>query len=90
MHQEFWQAEQARWAQGQQAGGLERFGDRAEPAAGGVHFMHVPTVTEVDAVLKQVGFRIEATAMRSELGEEPEEVEAFSDDCRFWVVQKPE
>ena len=89
-HPEFWEAERARWAQGQQAVELERLGDRAEPAAGGVHFMHVPTVTEVEAVLEQVGFHLDATVMRSELGEEPKEVEAFSDDCRFWVVQKPE
>lgn len=89
MHQEFWQAEQARWAQGQQDVGLERFGDRAEPAHGGVHFMHVPTVAEMESLLREVGFRVEASVMRSELTEEPEEVTAFSDDCRFWVVQKP-
>lgn len=88
-HRDFWEAEHVRWAQGQQAVDLERFGDRAEPAAGGVHFMHVPTVAEMQAFLMDSSFRIEATAMRSELGAEPEEVEAFSDDCRFWVVRKP-
>lgn len=88
-HQAFWAAEQARWEQGQQAVDLERFGDRVEAAETGVHFMHVPAVAEVEAELGRVGFRIEASVMRSELTGEPEEVEAFSDDCRFWVVQKP-
>ena len=52
--------------------------------------MHVPSVAEMQALLAQVGFRLEVSVMRSELGKESAEVEAFSDDCRFWVVQKPE
>ena len=51
--------------------------------------MHVPTVEEMEALLQRVGFRIEAHAMRSELANEPTAVREFSDDCRFWVVQKP-
>lgn len=89
MHQEFWRAERARWAEGTQDRGLECFGDRAEPAKGAVHFMHVPTVAEMESLLSGVGFHVEASVMRSELTEEPEEVTTFSDDCRFWVVQKP-
>lgn len=88
-HQEFWQAERDRWAQGQQDSDYERFGDRAEPAEGGIHFMHVPSVAEVETLIDGAGFRLEATIMRSELAQEPPEVEAFSDDCRFWVVQRP-
>lgn len=89
MHREFWQAERARWARGQQAVDLERFGDRLEAAEGGIHYMHVPTVDEMRTLLEKVGFRIEVSVMRSELGEEDEAVEEFSDDCRFWVVQRP-
>ncbi len=89
MHQDFWQAEQVRWAEGEIAPGLEVFGDRAETTDDGLHFMHVPSVTEMETLLSATGFRIEASIMRSQLGEEPPEVEAFSDDCRFWVVQKP-
>lgn len=88
-HQDFWRAERARWDTGQQSEGLEVFGDRAEVTADGLHFMHVPTQAEMTALLVAVGFRLEATAMRSELAREPVGVEAFSDDCRFWVVQKP-
>lgn len=88
-HQEFWRAERVRWAEGKQSPGLECFGDRAEMTGDGVHFMHVPTIAEVGSLLAKSGFRLEAGVMRSELCDEPEEVLQFSDDCRFWVVQKP-
>lgn len=88
-HQAFWRAERARWDAGQQSEGLEVFGDRAEATEDGLHFMHVPTQAEMTMLLEAVGFRLEATVMRSELAREPAEVEGFSDDCRFWVVQKP-
>lgn len=88
MHQSFWIAEKKRWEEGKQSPELERFGDRAEAGEGGMHFMHVPSVAEVEEVLERVGFRVEASIMRSELVKEPAEVEAFSDDCRFWVVEK--
>lgn len=89
-HQEFWQAERVRWAEGRQSPDLEIFGDRAEMTDDGVHFMHVPTQAEVESILQATGFRLEASVMRSELCDEPPDVKAFSDDCRFWVVQKPE
>jgi ubiquinone/menaquinone biosynthesis C-methylase UbiE len=87
-HRDFWAAEQVRWAEGRQQENLDNFGDRAESMAAGMHFMHVPTVTEMSGALEVAGFRIEASVMRSELGEEPPEVLEFADDCRFWVVQK--
>ena len=89
MHQSFWIAEKKLWDEGQQSPKLERFGDRAEAGVGGMHFMHVPSVAEIEEVLQRVGFRLEVSVMRSELVQEPPEVEVFSDDCRFWVVQKP-
>lgn len=89
-HQAFWAAEQQRWDTGTQGAELEVFGDRAEATEDGVHFMHVPTVAELTALLEAVGFRLEVTVMRSELADEPAEVVAFADDCRFWVVQKPD
>lgn len=89
LHQDFWQAEQQRWAAGKQSPELEILGDRAETTADGLHFMHVPTVDEMARTLEQAGFRLDASIMRSELCDEPPEVMAFSDDCRFWVVQKP-
>lgn len=89
-HQQFWAEEKQRWAQSEQQPELDDFGDRSESTAHGAHFMHVPTVTEMEAVLERVGFRLEASVMRSELANEPQAVRDFSDDCRFWVVQKRE
>ncbi|MEM8867450.1 MAG: class I SAM-dependent methyltransferase [Verrucomicrobiota bacterium] len=89
-HQDFWLAEKARWDASKQEADLDAFGDRAETTEQGLHFMHVPNVDEMTELLGCAGFRIEVTAMRSVLAEEPKEVIDFSDDCRFWVVQKPE
>ena len=55
-----------------------------------MHFMHVPTLGEMQLLLTKVGYHIDVSFMRSELGKESAEVEAFSDDCRFWIVKKPE
>lgn len=89
-HRDFWVRESQRWALGEQKLELDDFGDRSEATHHGAHFMHVPTQTELEATLAEVGFALEASVMRSDLGEEPAEVEAFSDDCRFWVVRKPQ
>ncbi len=89
-HRDFWQAETLRWEYGTEKPELDDFGDRSEPTDHGTHFMHVPSVAEMQALLTKVGFHIEASVMRSELAKESAEVEAFADDCRFWVVQKPE
>lgn len=89
-HRDFWVRESQRWAQGEQKPELDNFGDRSEVTHHGAHFMHVPTQDEMEAVLAEVGFELEATVMRSELGAESAEVEEFSDDCRFWIVRKPE
>lgn len=89
LDQAFWEAEEKRWASGEQAAGLHEFGDRLEAEATGVHFMHVPTVAEMEAAIAKVGFRIEVHLMRSELAMESARVRDFSDDCRFWVLQRP-
>jgi len=88
-HQAFWTEESKRWDEGKQSPELEVFGDRVDLTDDGIHFMHVPTVDEVEELLKEAAFHLEASVMRSELGDEPAEVMDFSDDCRFWVVQKP-
>lgn len=88
-HREFWEAEALRWEYGTEKPELDDFGDRSELTDHGAHFMHVPTVAEMQPLLTKVGLHLEATVMRSELTQETPEVEAFADDCRFWVVQKP-
>lgn len=89
-HQDFWSAENLRWSGEMKKPGLHEFGDRVEVSSEGIYFIHIPCMEEVQLSLEKVGFQTEATAMRSELAQEPPEVEAFSDDCRFWVVRKPE
>lgn len=89
-HRDFWAAESLRWEYGTEKPELDDFGDRSERTDQGTHFMHVPMVAEMQALLVKVGFHVEATVMRSEIAQESPEVEAFADDCRFWVVQKPE
>ena len=89
-HRSFWIQEQRRWQEADQSADLDDFGDRTEATDDGDHYMHVPSVQEMKAVLARVGFRVEVTVMRSQLAQESAEVAAFSDDCRFWTVQKPE
>ncbi len=89
-HRRFWIEEERRWQQAEQQDALDDFGDRAEATSHGAHFMHVPALGELEACLLRVGFHIEATVMRSEIAHESQAVDDFSDDCRFWIVQKPE
>jgi ubiquinone/menaquinone biosynthesis C-methylase UbiE len=89
-HSNFWIAEKNRWETGVQKLDLNEFGDRSEITSNGTHYMHVPTVADIKSQIAKVGFEMETTAMRSELSKESDQVEAFSDDCRFWVVRKPE
>lgn len=87
-HRSFWLEEEQRWRVGQQSEKLDDFGDRFQTTRSGIHFIHVPNMQEVEAVLNKVGFRIEATVMLSEIATETQRVTDFADDCRFWVVQK--
>lgn len=89
-HRTFWEREKVRWRKERQKPELDEFGDRFEPTDLGDLFIHVPSVEEVRTVVKNAGFRIEADAPRSALANESPEVREFSDECRFWVVRKPE
>lgn len=89
-HRSFWIQEERRWQQAEQSTELDDFGDRTETTDDGEHYMHVPSAQEMEVILERVGFRIEATVMRSEIAHESPAVDDFSDDCRFWAVQKPE
>ncbi|MGE9295010.1 MAG: hypothetical protein ACQKBV_01790, partial [Puniceicoccales bacterium] len=51
-------------------------------------YIHAADSDEVHADLAEAGFRVDVTALRSEICAEPEEVHDFSDDTRFWVAQK--
>jgi ubiquinone/menaquinone biosynthesis C-methylase UbiE len=88
-HRAFWNKERQRWRSGKQLADLDDFGDRFEPTPLGDLYIHVPTNDAIRQTLKAVGFRIEADVLRSTLANESPEVREFSDDTRFWVVQKP-
>ena len=89
-HQSFWRQESDRWASGTQDPDLSELGDRLELQTTGAHYMHVPTYQSVEQSIQAAGFTLEASIMRSDLGQESCAVENYSDDCRFWLVQKPD
>lgn len=88
-HRKFWEAEKRRWRRGGRKPELDEFGDRFEQTDLGPLYIHIPTITEMEAALKRAGFRIEAHVPRSAVANEPSAVREFSDECRFWVAQKP-
>lgn len=88
-HRRFWESEESRWHRSKQNPELDDFGDRFEPTDLGELYIHVPTIREMEKQLKGAGFRIEASVPRSSLANESPAVREFSDECLFWVVQKP-
>lgn len=86
----FWEEEAQRWREGQQKAELLEFGDRFEPTELGELFIHVPDTEEVRDDLSATGWEIDATMLRAHLAPEDAEVREFADECRFWVVRKPE
>ncbi len=85
----YWKKEKALWRDDYQKEQLDEFGDRFENTPLGGLFIHVPIIEEMRAALKLSGFRIEADMTRSSLAIEPFQVRGFSDECRFWIAQKP-
>jgi len=85
----FWEQEKLRWRRARQQPELDDFGDRFEPTELGELYIHVPTIREMESALKEAGFRIEANVPRSVLANESPAVREFSDECRFWIAQKP-
>ena len=85
----YWKAESRRWKEGRQEADLLDFGDRVGATQWGDMYIHVPESNEMRADLKKAGFRVEADALRSQLADEPEIVKQFSDECRFWIAQRP-
>ena len=84
-----WAEEAARWARGEQNPRLVEFGDRYFAHEHGQTFMHLPDRQEVLEDLVTTGWRFEHTTLRDELATERQAVREFSDNCRFWVAQKP-
>ncbi|MEM0965127.1 MAG: class I SAM-dependent methyltransferase [Verrucomicrobiota bacterium] len=89
-HPKYWKAETRRWREGKQDPDLIDFGDRIGATPWGDLYIHVPEPNLIRADLKEAGFRIEVDVLRSQIADEPPGVKEFSDECRFWVVQRPE
>ncbi|MCH6258927.1 class I SAM-dependent methyltransferase [Puniceicoccaceae bacterium K14] len=65
------------------------YGDRHFQTDHGKTFMHVPNREEVISLLHDAGFSLVEDCMRSSIAKEKAVVQDFSEDCRFWVAQKP-
>ncbi len=89
-HRKFWIKERKRWNKGAQDPDLLDFGDRYEETPLGKLYIHIPTRDEVRAALKEAGFRIDVDVPRSSIAQESIPVREFSDECRFWIAQRPE
>lgn len=83
-----WAAEAKRWAAGTQDPRLREFGDRYFAHDHGRTFMHLPVRDEILADLAATGWRSEFDAMRRDVARESRAVRDFSDECRFWIVQR--
>lgn len=86
----YWTAEAERWRTGAQNPALAEFGDRIVESDIGRHFIHVPSRPEVLEDLASAGWEWIEDAMRSEIANEPQDVREFADECRFWIVRRPE
>lgn len=84
-----WAKEAARWAKGEQNPRLLEFGDRYFTDETGNTFMHLPNRQEVLEDLTATGWTHVHDRTRNELASETPKVRNFSDNCRFWVAQKP-
>lgn len=86
----FWKQQRKSWNSGTQNPELIDFGDRLEDTEMGKLFIHVTTTEEMRADLNDAGWIVEMESLRSQLANESLLVREFSDECRFWVVRKPE
>ncbi|GHC10269.1 class I SAM-dependent methyltransferase [Cerasicoccus arenae] len=85
----FWRDESKLWQKGRQHPQVKEFGDLYyEGDEGYWMYIHAADSSEVQADLEAAGFRVDASALRSEICMEPAEVRDFSDDTRFWIAQK--
>lgn len=66
------------------------FGDIIEDTELGLMYIHSASLREVSEQITEVGFELVETCLRSELGNESVETREFSDECRFWVLRKPD
>ena len=78
------------WCGGKQDERLYEFGDilTSGKTLQEDTYLHIPTQLEVLDMSKEAGFTVIESFYRSELFHENDDVNVFSSDCRFWIVQK--
>jgi SAM-dependent methyltransferase len=84
-----WAEEQVRWTSGTQDPRLLEYGDRYFEDETGRTFMHLPDRDEILADLAATGWEHQHDALRREVAAESRAVLDFSDECRFWVANRP-
>ena len=87
-HQAYWAEQEALWAKGEQKEFLDDFGDRFESTDMGDVYIHVPEQASMEALVQEVGFKVEVVVPRSIIANEAANVREFSDDCAFWILRK--
>lgn len=85
----YWLSEEKQWLHGVQDPRLDDFGDIYYRGEHGNIFIHSPSKEEVLESLRDAGFVRISDRLRSEIATEPPAVLDFSDDCIFWVAEKP-
>ena len=87
-HLAYWAEQEALWAKGEQKELLDDFGDRFESTDMGDVYIHVPDQALMEALVQEVGFKVEVVVPRSIIANETADVREFSDDCVFWILRK--
>lgn len=84
----YWEQESKRWKEGKHDPSLEILGDYNHSTPEGKMYIHAAKGSEMVRLVSHCGFDILLSEMRSSIAVENAIVREFSDDTRFWVVQK--
>lgn len=84
----FWEKYNKEWDEGKFDNRIIDYGDIFPISEGREIYIHIPSPHEVKEMIKEAGFTLIETIMRSEICEESEVVKEFSVNCRFWIIKK--
>lgn len=84
----YWDQETKLWEAGKQNPKLLEFGDLIYKSYDREMFVHIPKRSDILTYLSESKFQLIEDFFRPEIVEESSAVKEFSDECRFWVVQK--
>ena len=84
----FWDQEKIKWNNDEQDSRLINFGDIQIRKHGIDTYIHIPTRKEIIDNISKAGFKLVDNIIRSQVCKENDQVHNFSNDCRFYIVQK--